>query len=296
VPRGRLGSTIVTGVEGRIEAIYTAAAEALPVVRHTRILATPGVGLAGDRYATGNGFWSGDNKVSRDLTLVEAEVAEWLSTEVGSAIDAGALRRNVVTRGVRLNELVGVRFRLGDLLVEGTGPCKPCLHLQDIIGKPILRPLVDRGGLRANLLSVGELVEGAPISLDVPRVGVGVLVRRDGRYLLGQRQGSRGHGTWSTPGGQPRVHEPVLATAVRELREETTMVGEAPRVIGQASNRLDDGANWRSVFVAVDVHADAEPRVAEPERCDSWGWFEPDELPQPLFAPVASILTGGGYA
>lgn len=275
---------------GWVEGIFTAPSEALPVVRRERVVARPGVGLEGDRYTHGTGFWSGDLKVSRDLTLVEAEVAEDLSARLGVPLPASSLRRNVVTRGVRLNDLVGRRFRIGDVLAEGTSLCEPCAHLERVVGRPILRSLVHRGGLRANVLTVGELVTGAAIEPVQPNVGVGVLVKRDRRYLLGLRQKSRGHGTWSTPGGVVPPAEGVLACALRELREETGLLGTSPRVVAQAARTLDDGQQWHSVFVAVDVPRDHEPELREPDRCREWGWFEPLRLPEPLFTPVAAVL------
>ena len=99
-------------MNGRIEAIYTAPAEALPVIRRTQVHARPSVGLDGDRYTLGTGFWSRDHKVSRDVTLIEAEVIEALRDERGGLFDHGSFRRNIVTRGVRLTELIGKRFRI----------------------------------------------------------------------------------------------------------------------------------------------------------------------------------------
>lgn len=275
----------------RIEAIYTAPAEALPVIRRVEVNARPGVGLDGDRYSLGTGFWSGDHKVSRDVTLIEAEVIEALRDKCGGEFDHGAFRRNIVTRGVRLNDLVGKRFRIGEVVLEGTSLCEPCAHLERLVGRPLLRALVHCGGLRANILTIGEIHSDDAISLRVPRVGVGVLVKRTGRYLLGLRQGAeRGCSTWSIPGGSVVRAETVLACALRELREETGLGGELPRVVSQAFKRLEDGCEWQSVFVAVDVPPEMEPELREPEKCAGWGWFEPKSLPKPLFAPVASLL------
>jgi ADP-ribose pyrophosphatase YjhB (NUDIX family) len=278
-------------MNGRIEAIYTAPAEALPVIRRTQVHARPSVGLDGDRYTLGTGFWSRDHKVSRDVTLIEAEVIEALRDERGGLFDHGSFRRNIVTRGVKLNELVGKRFRIGELVLEGTSLCEPCAYLERLVGRSILQALVHRGGLRANILTIGNIRCDDEISLDVPQVGVGVLARRAGKYLLGLRRGTkRGCSTWSIPGGSVARAETVLGCAVRELREETGLHGEFPRVVSQAFNRLEDGCEWQSVFVAVDVPPATEPEPREPEKCTEWGWFEPRSLPEPLFAPVGSIL------
>jgi len=278
-------------VNGRVEAIYTAPSEALPIVRRERAFARPGIGLDGDRYANGTGYWSGDNKVSRDLTLIEAEVIDGVCAQLGEQLEAGTFRRNLISRGVKLNELVGKRFGIGRVVGEGTSLCEPCAYLERLVGRPILRTLVHQGGLRANILTMGEIWSNDPISFDVPQIGVGVVVRRGGRYLLGLRNGTeRGQSTWSTPGGSVAPAETVLGCAVRELQEETGLRAERARVVFQTCNHLEDGRQWQSVFVAVDVAADAEPDLRESQKCGGWGWFEPRLLPSPLFAPVAMML------
>src|SRR5215469_7884502 len=278
-------------MKGRVEAIYTAPSESLPVVRRDRTYARPGIRLDGDRYANGTGYWSGDNKVSRDLTLIEAEVIDRVCRQLGEPLEAGRFRRNLVSRGAKLNELVGKRFSIGKVVVEGTSLCEPCAYLERVVGRPILRKLVHQGGLRANILTMGEIRTDDPISFDVPQIGVGVVVKRRGRYLLGLRTGTeRGQSTWSTPGGSVAPAETVLACAVRELQEETGPRAERARVVFQTRNRLEDGRQWQSVFVAVDVAGDGEPELRESRKCGGWGWFEPRSLPSPLFAPVASML------
>lgn len=124
-----------------------------------------GVGLDGDRYALGRGHYSHDLRVSRDLTLIEGEVVEALWREHGISLAPGETRRNVTTRGIRLNDLVGRRFRVGEILCQGTRLCEPCLHLVGLIGKPVLQPLVHRGGLRADVLTDGEICVGDPIKV-----------------------------------------------------------------------------------------------------------------------------------
>jgi len=281
-------------MNGQVEAIYTAPGEALPVVRRAQVYARPGVGLDGDRYAHGTGFWSHDHKVSRDITLIEAEAVEALGDRNGGRFDYGSFRRNVITRGVRLNELVGKRFQIGEVVLEGTSLCEPCAHLERLVGRPILRALVHRGGLRANILTIGKIQHDDRIALRAPHVGVGIVVKRAGRYLLGLRRGTeRGPSTWSVPGGSVAPAETVLACAIRELREETGLPGELPRAVSQAFNRLEDGREWKSVFVAVDVPPKAEPELREPEKCARWSWFEPNSLPRPLFAPVVSLFAPG---
>ena len=125
-----------------------------------RVRAIAGVGLAGDRYATGTGRYSADAKVDRHITLIEAEEIEALDARTRIALAAGETRRNVTTRGIRLNELVGRRFRIGAVECEGTRLCEPCAYLADLLGRPVLEPLVHRAGLRARILADGEIALG----------------------------------------------------------------------------------------------------------------------------------------
>jgi MOSC domain-containing protein YiiM len=148
---------------GRVEAIHIANAATSPMVGLERVQALAGVGLEGDRYATAAGTWSPNPPADRDITLIEAEVLEDLAATDGIVLAVGESRRNVTTRGIRLNDLVGRRFRVGDVECEGTRLCEPCQHLTDFLGKPILRPLVHRAGLRAKILTSGEIAVGAAV-------------------------------------------------------------------------------------------------------------------------------------
>ncbi|MER3437553.1 MAG: sulfurase, partial [Chloroflexota bacterium] len=115
--------------------LYTAAAAGQPMVGHAEVEVQPGVGIVGDRYATGQGYWSDPRWPDQELTLVEAEVAEALG------IEAAALRRNVVTRGGSLNALIGTRFRIGEVVLEGVRPCDPCRYLEQLTRPGLARAL-----------------------------------------------------------------------------------------------------------------------------------------------------------
>ena len=122
------------------------------------IAAIEGVGLDGDRYATRSGSFSARPKPGRQLTLIEAEAIEALEFELGLVLTPGETRRNLVTRGVALNHLVGREFTVGSVRLRGHELCEPCADLARMTGKPqILAGLVHRGGLRA------EILEGGPI-------------------------------------------------------------------------------------------------------------------------------------
>jgi MOSC domain-containing protein YiiM len=146
-------------VSGVVEAIYIADTAGAPIRALETVEAVAGVGLAGDRYSVGAGHYQ-DEKVSRSLTLIEAEAIETLASEHGIQLAEGETRRNLTTRGIDLNALVGRRFRVGDVLCEGTRLCEPCQYLTDLTGKPLLRALVHRGGLRADILTGGRIRRG----------------------------------------------------------------------------------------------------------------------------------------
>jgi MOSC domain-containing protein YiiM len=148
---------------GEVEAIHIATASGAPMTALERVRAIADVGLEGDRYARRTGTWSSDPRVDRDITLIEAEMLEDLAATDGIVLAPGESRRNVTTRGIRLNELVGRRFRVGEVDCEGTRLCEPCQYLTDTLGKPILKPLVHRAGLRAKILTDGEIAVGASV-------------------------------------------------------------------------------------------------------------------------------------
>lgn len=140
---------------GAVEALAVAAVKEGPVTLVESVEARPGIGLTGDRYALGAGTFPspGDGAA---LTLVAAEVLESFSPPLAP----DEHRRNVVTRGVDLDALVGHRFRIGAVLCEGRRPAEPCAHLERVAGRPILRALVHRAGLRADILGSGTISVG----------------------------------------------------------------------------------------------------------------------------------------
>ena len=124
--------------------------------------AIPGRGLEGDRYCVGNGTFS-KAKPDRELTLIEAEAIEALRSEFQVEFDLSASRRNLVTRGVPLNHLVGKEFWIGEVKARGLRLCEPCAHLQRLSHPKVLPGLVHRGGLRAQILSEGTIRVGVSV-------------------------------------------------------------------------------------------------------------------------------------
>jgi MOSC domain-containing protein YiiM len=132
-----------------------------------RVSAVAGRGLEGDRYFAGVGTFSANPGDGRELTLIEAEALEALQAEHGIALDAGQTGRNIVTRGVALNELVGRHFEVGPVACVGRRLCDPCRTLERRTVQGVLRGLAGRGGLRADIvvggeIAVGDVVEAPP--------------------------------------------------------------------------------------------------------------------------------------
>jgi hypothetical protein len=138
---------------GSVAGLLIAPEAEAPLVAVESVVAIAGRGLDGDRYAAGRGTFSGPGR-GYQLTLVEAETLDELNVSWERA------RRNVVTRGVSLNPLVGRRFRIGEVECIGRRLCEPCAHLEKVSGAGLLRPLVHRGGLRADILVGGTVVLG----------------------------------------------------------------------------------------------------------------------------------------
>ena len=115
-----------------------------------------GQGPRGDRYFVAEP----SERNGDDLTLIEAEALEAFTDETGIELSHEESRRNVLTRGVRLNELVGKRFRVGEVECVGVELCEPCAHLQGLTRQGVLRGLVHRGGLRANVTRSGTIAVG----------------------------------------------------------------------------------------------------------------------------------------
>jgi MOSC domain-containing protein YiiM len=137
---------------GSVEAIHIAAVESeLPhAVEQVEVT---GDGVVGDRYSE-----------SRDLTLIEAEALEGLLEDTGIEVSPAEVRRQVLTRGIRLNDLVGERFTVGGVECVGQELCEPCNHLQGLTYQGVLRGLVHRGGLRADIVSGGRIAVGDEVA------------------------------------------------------------------------------------------------------------------------------------
>jgi hypothetical protein len=142
---------------GAVAGILVAPAAEAPLTRVDAAIAIPSRGLDGDRYANGEGTFSTPGR-GYQLTLVEGEVLDEIGLHWEDA------RRNIVTTGISLNALVGKRFRVGPVECIGRRLAEPCAHLEKLARPGLLRPLVHRGGLRADILSGGTISVGDEIS------------------------------------------------------------------------------------------------------------------------------------
>src|ERR687885_2721434 len=142
---------------GRVEGIFIGPERTLPSPVE-RVQAHAGKGLAGNRYYFDDGAPPG-----RALTLISAEAIEAFTAETGIPLGPDESRRNVLTRGIDVNALVGKRFRIGDVECKGVELCEPCTHLQSMTQPGVLKGLVHRAGLNADILSDGEIAAGGEV-------------------------------------------------------------------------------------------------------------------------------------
>lgn len=122
------------------------------------------------------------------------------------------------------------------------------------------------------------------------RVGVGVIVVRNKKILLGRRIGSHGSNTWSLPGGHMEFFETPEETAIREVKEETNLdVSDIQRVGFTNDLFADENKHYVTLFVKAGCES-GELKLMEPNKCLEWGWFSLDKLPEPLFLPLKNFI------
>ena len=133
---------------GVVEGIFVGAVDEGPLEGADRVHVNTGAGIEGDRH--------GD----KDITLFEAEAIEGLEADTGIDLQPHEIRRNVMTRGIALNDLLGHRIRVGEVEAVVTELCHPCSHLQSLTYPGVLRGLVNRGGLNADVITAGAIRVG----------------------------------------------------------------------------------------------------------------------------------------
>jgi len=150
--------------QGKLLTIHIAeeGGAAMQPLRAATLLA--GEGIKGDRYATGRGKYSPFPDI-REVTLIEVETLEALVRDHAIDLTVDEHRRNLTTRDVPLNHLVGVRFRVGNVVLEGGRLNFPCRYLEMLTGKTVCDLLEHRSGLNCRIIEGGEIKIGDPISL-----------------------------------------------------------------------------------------------------------------------------------
>lgn len=149
--------------QGELLHLHIAPRASAPMQALTEAHLVPGVGLAGDRYATGLGTYSSRYHFDRQATLIEAEVLEALARDRHIHLAPAEHRRNLTTRGVPLSHLVGQYFRVGPCVLYGGRLNVPCLYLENLLGKKVFKPLINRSGLNCRVIVGGAIHIGDPI-------------------------------------------------------------------------------------------------------------------------------------
>ena len=138
--------------QGELLYIHVASTASAAMEELSEAILVGGVGIEGDRYATGLGTYSTRPHIDRQVTLIEVEVLEAIARDRGIALAPHAHRRNLTTRGVPLGHLVGQYFRVGDCVLYGGRLNVPCLYLEALLGKRVFKPLINRSGLNCRIV------------------------------------------------------------------------------------------------------------------------------------------------
>lgn len=150
-------------MSGTLLEIWTTPTAAAPMHRVPAGRLVAGAGLEGDRYALGGGTWARYPDLEKQLTLIDAAEVAAVAAEAGVGLTPGGTRRNLVTRGIALPELVGRWFAVGDALLFGMKRCPPCTHLERLTGARLVKAMAQRGGINAAVFAGAPIAEGAVV-------------------------------------------------------------------------------------------------------------------------------------
>lgn len=153
------------GWQGEVVAVYITPEAGGRLGSVPEVEAVPGKGLIGDRYYSETGTFSNPEKDDREVTLIETEALEAVRRDYRLEFEPGDTRRNIHTRGVPLNHLVGEEFRVGEVRLKGLKLCEPCGYLARKVSEPFSKALVHRGGLRARIIDGGTIHVGDAVTL-----------------------------------------------------------------------------------------------------------------------------------
>ena len=148
-------------MSGRVEAIFLSPEHGELPDPVDRVNAHAGRGLEGNRY-----YWAdGAAPPGCAITLIASEAVEAVASEGDVSVEPAATRRNVLTSGIDVNELVGKRFRIGGVECQGVELCEPCSTLESMTQPGVIKAFVHRAGLNADILSDGEISVGDPVAI-----------------------------------------------------------------------------------------------------------------------------------
>lgn len=123
-----------------------------------------------------------------------------------------------------------------------------------------------------------------------PKIGVGVIIRKDNKVLLGKRKNSHGNGTWSFPGGHLEFGETPEDCAKRETFEETGLILNTFIKSGYTNDIFGkENKHYITLYIITDLK-EGEPELKEPDKCEQWQWFEWSKFPESLFLPIQNLL------
>ena len=129
--------------------------------------------------------------------------------------------------------------------------------------------------------------------MERPKVGVGVIVIKDGKVLMHKRKNTHGDGCWSFPGGHLEFNESVEECARREVLEEAGITIKNVRQAAFTNDIFAKEAKHYITLYVVSEYGHGEAEVKEPDKCERWAWFSWKELPEPLFIPVQNLIKQG---
>ena len=131
-----------------------------------------------------------------------------------------------------------------------------------------------------------------------PKVGIGVMIIKNGKVLLGKRKGSHGNGEYAWPGGHLEYMESISSCAKRETKEETGIEIDNVRFIRLYNLKEYAPKHYIDIGMIADWKY-GDPKVMEPGKCESWDWYDIDNLPSPLFSTIPTYVeaykTGKNY-
>jgi MOSC domain-containing protein YiiM len=169
---------------GSVEHIHLTSAASEPMRELAGATLIAGIGIEGDRYATRRGTYSARHHIDRQITLIEVETLEALARDHGLVVAVDEHRRNLTTRGVPVAHLVGRYFRVGSCVLYGGRLNVPCKYLEELLGRPVFRPLIHRSGLNGRIIVGGTIHPGDPVLPADPSELDPALVAANERYGL----------------------------------------------------------------------------------------------------------------